>query len=644
MADLRPEKRRSLRKTFFSRYLMFTLVPLTIVAVVFLLQYKKTVESQMQDRLTAHIRKVESVFTKERTEIDKFVEFSVADKKVTSYLSSLDSKRFREAFYSKILQYKTVKATAYTHGGQVFALYDQGFQSIHGQKDLPSSLMETLENQKLYSRVRFTRGRLARGQFSEGKSKTYLNLSVIKAVPGFQGKTIGYIEASLPLNKAGVAKLASQTAAEIFFFNRKGQVLVSTLPGPSVESSGIGRRFLKRESRYFENRINGTPYALVSTVLQWGNRQFLVGMGVDSSEGKVSIRNVALVIALAYGCFLLFSFVMSLFFLREFVSPIEKLTHAMDAMKHSRDVVYVQSSSNTELGQLIANFNEMSLTIHESDSKLKKQVKLLEKANNKIQKAQGQLIQSTKLASLGELVAGIAHELNNPIGFIYSNMEHLKDYSQSLISLVEEAQVGGDLSKENLEKIDFDYIKKDFPKLVKSCEEGAIRAKEIVIGLRNFSRTDDEFREGFDVNEGIESTLKLLKGAIDSKVTVKTHLQLVPSLYCNGNQIKQVFMNIINNGLQALSGEGTLTIQSGLSSGKDFIEIRIADDGQGMPDHVKDKIFDPFFTTKEIGQGTGLGLSISYGIVQSHHGELQVKSELGKGSEFLIRLPVNHNG
>lgn len=630
MAELRPEKRRSLRRTFFSRYFFFTLIPLTIVAVVVLLQYKKTIESQIQDRLTAHIREVEALFAKERGEIEKFVEFSAANKQIVYYLSALDSVRLRDALTEKISEYSQKKITAYTHGGQVFALYDEGFLSVHGPPDLPRNLMLSLEDQKHFNRVRFTKR----------AEDTFLNLSVIKAVPGIQGKTAGYIEAYLSLDRKKLAEISKKTGSEVFFFNKKGKVLVGTLPGKELKKLKLGARFLKRESGYFEDTIDGIPYAFVSTVLRWGDRQFLVGMGVNTTEGRSSIRTVSAVIAFAYGCFLLFSFFLSLFFLREFIRPVEDLTEAMGEMKDSRKVVYVQNESDTELGDLIKNFNEMSLTIHESDSQLKKQVKLLEMANGKIKRAQGQLVQSAKLASLGELVAGIAHELNNPIGFIYSNMEHLKAYSESLIGLIEAAQKSGAVDPKLLEEIDFNYIKDDLPKLVKSCEEGAVRAKDIVIGLRNFSRTEDAFRSGFDVNDGLDSTLKLLKSAISSTMVINKSYGKIPKIFCNGNQIKQVFMNIISNGLHALGTGGELKIITDISTDQKSIEVQVIDNGPGIPEHIQEKIFDPFFTTKEVGKGTGLGLSISYGIIQSHQGELEMHSKVDQGSEFLIRLPI----
>ena len=187
---------------------------------------------------------------------------------------------------------------------------------------------------------------------------------------------------------------------------------------------------------------------------------------------------------------------------------------------------------------------------------------------------------------------------------------------------------------------DYDYIKKDLPKLIQSCEEGSNRAKDIVLGLRNFSRADEEKTQAFDVNSGIDSTLKLLTGELKNKILVRKDYNEVPKVNCNINQMKQVFMNIINNAIQAIEGEGNIDIQTVFLSEKKVVRVSISDNGVGIEKDNIEKIFDPFYTTKSVGEGTGLGLSISYGIVKSHGGQILVSSEAGNGTTFLIDLPI----
>ena len=245
------------------------------------------------------------------------------------------------------------------------------------------------------------------------------------------------------------------------------------------------------------------------------------------------------------------------------------------------------------------------------------------------------------MASLGQLVAGIAHELNNPISFIYSNMTHLKDYSEKLIGIVKKADRKIDLTKEK-EDAEFDYITKDLPKLIHSCQEGARRTRDIVVGLRNFSRLEEAKVKEVDIHSGIDDTLALLEGEFQSRVKIeKKYDKDMPKILCYPSQLNQVFMNVLSNAAHAISAEGTITIKTkAISSNK--VEIRIKDTGKGMDEETREKIFDPFFTTKGVSRGTGLGMSISYGIIQKHGGDIQVTSKLNRGTEFIIQLPVRN--
>ncbi|MEM7646875.1 MAG: ATP-binding protein, partial [Pseudomonadota bacterium] len=292
------------------------------------------------------------------------------------------------------------------------------------------------------------------------------------------------------------------------------------------------------------------------------------------------------------------------------------------------------------IADLVDSFNEMSTQILDSDQKMKKQLDLLEQANSKIKSTQDQLVQSAKLASLGELVAGIAHELNNPIGFIYSNIGHLKEYSQSLFKIVDKAHRNPQDIEFLMGEEDYTYIKKDLPKLIQSCEEGSNRAKQIVLGLRNFSRMDEEQSQAIDLNSAIDSTLNLLSGELKNKVDVVRDYGELPRFNGNSNQLKQVFMNLLNNAAQAIEEKGEIRIKTAFLSDRKTIQLQFIDSGCGIEKENLEKIFDPFYTTKSVGEGTGLGLSISYGIINSHGGRIHVESEKDKGTQFTINLPA----
>jgi two-component system NtrC family sensor kinase len=286
------------------------------------------------------------------------------------------------------------------------------------------------------------------------------------------------------------------------------------------------------------------------------------------------------------------------------------------------------------------SFNDLSRRTFESQKQLKDKIQELEKANNEIRDTQAKLVHTAKMASLGQLVAGVAHELNNPIGFIYSNMTHLREYSEKLIHLIDVAEHEPDKLEKEKKKSDLTYIVNDLPKLITSCEDGARRTRDIVLGLRNFSRLEEAQVKQVDLHEGLENTLSLLSGEIKNRIKVVKHFEKIPKVNCYPSQLNQVFMNVLSNAAQAIESEGEIHITT-RRLGPERVEVSIRDTGKGMNKQTLEKVFDPFFTTKGIGHGTGLGLSISYGVVQKHGGDILVSSEVGKGTEFKIVLPIN---
>jgi signal transduction histidine kinase len=244
-----------------------------------------------------------------------------------------------------------------------------------------------------------------------------------------------------------------------------------------------------------------------------------------------------------------------------------------------------------------------------------------------LKRAQVQLIQSEKMASLGLLTAGIAHEINNPINFISVGISALE---RKLNQLNEQAQSN---SADQLE------TQKKITQLISDIKIGTSRTEEIVSSLRTFSQTDKAELKVASINEGIESTLVLLNSRLKGRIEVVKHLEEnLPPILCYPGKLNQVFMNLLTNAIDAIAGKGTITISS--RSVNKHVEISITDTGCGMPKKVQEKIFEPFFTTKDVGLGTGLGLSISYGIIGQHRGSITVSSEEGKGSTFTMRLPI----
>ena len=276
----------------------------------------------------------------------------------------------------------------------------------------------------------------------------------------------------------------------------------------------------------------------------------------------------------------------------------------------------------------------------------------LQQTLEQLQVSQAQLIQAEKMSALGQLSAGIAHEINNPISFIHGNVEVSKQYSQdclALLSLYEQHYPNPvEDIQDFIEMIDLDFLREDWNKLLSSMTTGTSRVKQIVSSLRNFSRLDESECKTVDLNEGIDSTLLLLNhrlapsADLPSIKIVKTYNEL-PRVLCNPSAMNQVFMNILSNSIEAfVPGHLEPTITLTTEAEAEHVEISIADNGEGIPQEVQDKIFDPFFTSKPVGQGTGLGLTVCYQtIVKAHNGSIDVVSVPEEGTKFRIRLPLN---
>lgn len=354
-------------------------------------------------------------------------------------------------------------------------------------------------------------------------------------------------------------------------------------------------------------------------------------------------------------------------------SPIIMLTGVSD---RDIDSQVIQAGASDYLVK--GKFNEDSLerairysidrkkneaALRRSEAQQRQKAKELQQALDDLRRTQTQLIQSEKMASLGQMVAGIAHEINNPISFIFGNIGCAEEYMRDLLDIIDLYQNGDSNSEaaiaEKLEDVDLDYIKTDFPQLLDSVKEGADRVRKIVLSLRSFARLDEAEVKTVRVNDCIESTVimlssRLAKQAKRDAIELITILSNLPNIECYPGQLNQALLNIFNNAIDALELRckqepdfvPRLTITSKKADpapedDREWIQIEIADNGLGIPDDAIEKIFDPFFTTKPVGKGKGLGLSIAYQIIVDRHGgELACRSLPGQGATFYIRLPV----
>ncbi|EJM58419.1 putative protein with fused histidine kinase and response regulator receiver domain [Pseudomonas sp. GM50] len=339
---------------------------------------------------------------------------------------------------------------------------------------------------------------------------------------------------------------------------------------------------------------------------------------------------------------------------------LERL-HAHDRLlilKKPFDNIEVQQMANTLLTKwdmterASIQMSHLEHLVDQRTDQFKQASEALQREIDERKQLESQLVQSEKLASLGQLAAGVAHEINNPIGFISSNLGTLDGYFKQLQEMLDayreaENAIGSSEVIDRLgqlrERVELDFLREDIPLLIKESKDGIGRVGRIVKDLKDFSRVDSNQEwQWANLQQGIESTLNIVANELKYKADVVKEFQKLPDIECLPSQINQVIMNLIVNASQAMGPErGTITLRTGLEG--ETVSIEVADTGIGIePDNLQ-KIFDPFYTTKPVGQGTGLGLSLSYGIVKKHQGDISVRSEVGVGSTFRVELPVRQS-
>lgn len=349
--------------------------------------------------------------------------------------------------------------------------------------------------------------------------------------------------------------------------------------------------------------------------------------------------------------FLVLSFIFSILIANGINRPIVRLLKGVTEFTKGNLNYRIKKTELQEINQLIEAYNDMAQQLQELYSSLEQKVQertiALENINEQLKQTQAMMVHSEKMRSLGELVAGIAHEINNPINFIYGNIIHLERYSNDLLNLIKLYSEADEFipqeKREELQQIkqdiDIEFLNDDIKDLIKSCKEGTERTKNIVLDLKNFSRIDGMSISEFNIQKEIDTTLNILHNKYKNRINVHINCEEdMPMIEAFGGQLNQVFMNILDNAQYAIKGEGDLYIDINKQGSNAVIKFR--DTGVGMSKESIQKVFEPFFTTKPVGEGTGLGMSIAYRVIQNHHGKIDIQSEIGKGTTFIITLPL----
>jgi two-component system NtrC family sensor kinase len=390
---------------------------------------------------------------------------------------------------------------------------------------------------------------------------------------------------------------------------------------------------------------------------------WIVGTGIDESDIFKPVRNLTYwllgVTVLLASLVVLFTYIIA----EGITTPLKNLIRSVSTIARGNFNEKVPIRSSDELGILASTFNKMARALSARETQLQELNRNLEsmvrdrtielenshdalkRAYIDLQNAQEQLVQTEKMASLGQLVAGIAHEIKNPLNFIYGNTGFLADYIHKLQKLVESFEKLQSISAEDREQmnrhkesIHYSFIQDDLKILISNFSEGAQRINTIVSDLRAFSRMDTDAISEVDIHASLEMSLNLLRNQYKNRIEIHKEYGDIPKIQGYSGKLNQVLMNLLSNAFHAVRERGEVWIRTRPNNGA--IEIEIEDNGSGIPTENLKRIFEPFFTTKPVGQGTGLGLSISYGIIEQHGGKIHVTSTPQKGSTFLVRLPI----
>lgn len=453
------------------------------------------------------------------------------------------------------------------------------------------------------------------------------------------------------INSSGIVKYSTLKRLEEKSINDKQfKNIIESLEPSTKETENI---FTKLKDNLTFKQLNNPFYR---NAVQLPDKNLVLMYFFVGTNSQINmIYRGYLVLALT---FIICGFISAVTLAKMVTKPIHELYIGAESFAQKDLAFRIDVKTDDEIGKLAESFNKMAEELENSYRSLEQKVadrtkelahknEEIEKAYKDLQVAQVKLVHSEKMSSLGQLVAGIAHELNNPINFIYGNMEHLKNYANDLKDLLDKyASFETSLKEQQLaeitelkEDIEYEFLLEDLDDLINSCKEGAERTRQIVLDLRNFSRLDEATLKEVNIHEGMDSTLNILHNKYKNRITVvKDYGENLPLISCFAGQLNQVFMNLLANAAQSIDGVGTVKIATRLDG--DYIKITINDTGCGIsPDNLS-KIFDPFFTTKDVGEGTGLGLSVSYGIIEKHNGTISVESKLGEGTTFTVKIPT----
>ena len=619
MTDQKPviqqkKKGRSLRYILTLWFLIFSIIPLLLITLYSLFEFQTVFNEEQHRRLESHFKEIAISLNISEDQLRMQTQQHAKDSQLISTLSTSSTNQTEDLFKEWMDIYPISQISLFDDkGASKLILFKDANKNIQKREVLylPSELRDELQ--------------IAEYRSFRDIYEDHIELAIYSKIL-VEDEIKGFIQEVRNIGKNDLNYYKEILNVDLVVLDNEYNPMIAT----HDDLLSQDRWFFNPKSRNFINQIR--PYNLhVESIDSERNRIHLGVTTIKTTSQYTMINRISKALLTGLGVIIFFLIVIWILVSRMIVRPISNLVGATKQIESGQLGAQISIHGPKEINELIETFNNMSLRIAES-------IHELESANKQLQETQAQLVHSAKMVSLGQLVAGVAHELNNPIGFIYANMTHLEIYSKNLIELSDLMQKSPKKATKFKQDIDYDYLIKDLPKLIKSCQDGSQRLMDIVSGLRTFSRLDDSNLQDYHLEKNIKNTLDLLSGEIKTRIQVHLDLKDIPTIQCHAGQINQVFMNIISNAAAAIEDKGNIWITAKKEAPN--IKIEIKDDGKGIDADKISHIFDPFFTTKDVGQGTGLGLSISYNIIQKHGGSITVQSEKSKGSTFVITLPL----
>lgn len=612
---------RSLRSVVIAWLIAFSVIPLALGTLFFINTFDHTYKQETNLRLESVTQELAAMGSNYESVSQETFEYLQLSRYFQKFLQ-LNLENQIQSLKNLMQERKIDGVAVYSSSGQLLASHQKDesgkgvsfpIQNSNQGFYLPKEQLKRINSQDLYWGLKI----------NPKRKVTFLAFKSIKVDNG--ASVLIEIEHQLSLSDLQV--LRSRRQADLMILDANYRTILSTWPeAPTTQKF---YNLIWTEGVMATEIVNGTEVLIRPHAIKWGNNDLLIFAVSPKQTWNEAIKQIQFYVLVIFMILLTLIIILSFLVTSHLITPLQSLVGVTRRALYEKLDVQLVATPFNEINSLSEAIMTLSQDIHRTHQNLQNKI-------NELQLAQSQLVQSEKLNSLGLLVAGIAHEINNPIGFIYSNLTPLKDYIFKMIKALD-----------HLPSNEYQQLKpliEDLPVLIDSFSEGSLRIKKIVDGLRTFARSSTDHIEAINISKLLESTLVLVSYEFKNR-QIEVDWSSKPDLFVQGNptELSQVFINIFLNACQAMRTQGQIFIEIHPFRDEDQekVSIRIKDTGPGILDSVKPYIFEPFYTTKAVGYGTGLGLSISYGIIRKHSGSIVVESQIGEGAAFVVTLPLS---